>query len=44
MLNLANIRPGGRYLAVDDASGIVVAGILERMGGKQVKFVIYVPF
>ncbi|KJA28350.1 hypothetical protein HYPSUDRAFT_33713 [Hypholoma sublateritium FD-334 SS-4] len=34
MLNLANIRPGGRYLAVDDASGIVVAGILERMGGE----------
>ncbi|KAF5385029.1 hypothetical protein D9615_001234 [Tricholomella constricta] len=34
MLNLANIRPGGRYLAVDDASGLVVAGILERMGGE----------
>lgn len=34
ILNLANIRPGGRYLAVDDASGIVVAGILERLGGK----------
>ncbi|EED85187.1 hypothetical protein POSPLDRAFT_134856, partial [Postia placenta Mad-698-R] len=33
MLNLANIRPGGRYLAVDDASGVVVAGILERLGG-----------
>ncbi|KAF8078954.1 Gcd10p family-domain-containing protein [Lyophyllum atratum] len=34
MLNLANIRPGGRYLAVDDASGLVVTGILERMGGE----------
>ncbi|GLB35838.1 putative eukaryotic translation initiation factor 3 62 kDa subunit [Lyophyllum shimeji] len=34
MLNLANIRPGGRYLVVDDASGLVVAGILERMGGE----------
>ncbi|KAG6907270.1 hypothetical protein DXG01_009644 [Tephrocybe rancida] len=34
LLNLANIRPGGRYLAVDDASGIIVAGILERMGGQ----------
>ncbi|KAL6303984.1 Gcd10p-domain-containing protein [Sparassis latifolia] len=33
ILNLANIRPGGRYLAVDDASGVVVAGILERLGG-----------
>ncbi|KAG5647727.1 hypothetical protein DXG03_008450 [Asterophora parasitica] len=34
MLNLANIRPGGRYIAVDDASGLVVAGILDRMGGE----------
>ncbi|KAL4253561.1 tRNA (adenine(58)-N(1))-methyltransferase non-catalytic subunit TRM6 [Abortiporus biennis] len=34
ILNLASIRPGGRYLAVDDASGIVVAGILERLGGR----------
>ncbi|KZT08696.1 Gcd10p-domain-containing protein [Laetiporus sulphureus 93-53] len=33
MLNMANIRPGGRYLAVDDASGVIVAGVLERMGG-----------
>ncbi|KAF8665349.1 hypothetical protein AX16_000368 [Volvariella volvacea WC 439] len=34
MLNLANIQPGGRYIAVDGASGLVVAGILERMGGQ----------
>jgi tRNA (adenine-N(1)-)-methyltransferase non-catalytic subunit len=34
MLNMANIRPGGRYIAVDDASGLVVSGILDRMGGK----------
>ncbi|KAF8899064.1 Gcd10p family-domain-containing protein [Infundibulicybe gibba] len=34
ILNLANIKPGGRYIAVDDASGLVVAGILERMGGE----------
>ncbi|KAJ7751187.1 Gcd10p family-domain-containing protein [Mycena maculata] len=33
ILNLANIRPGGRYIAVDDASGVLVSGILERMGG-----------
>ncbi|KAF8215890.1 Gcd10p family-domain-containing protein [Mycena galopus ATCC 62051] len=33
ILNLANIRPGGRYLTVDDASGLIVSGILERMGG-----------
>lgn len=34
ILNLANIRPGGKYLAIDDASGIVVSGILERLGGE----------
>ncbi|PFH52253.1 hypothetical protein AMATHDRAFT_46381 [Amanita thiersii Skay4041] len=34
MLNFANIRPGGRYIAVDDASGLVVSGILQRLGGK----------
>ncbi|KAJ7170183.1 Gcd10p-domain-containing protein [Mycena filopes] len=34
ILNMANIKPGGRYLAVDDASGMVVSGILERMGGE----------
>ncbi|KAI0756365.1 Gcd10p-domain-containing protein [Daedaleopsis nitida] len=34
MLNLANVRPGGRYLAVDDASGVVVSAILDRLGGK----------
>ncbi|KAH7930926.1 Gcd10p-domain-containing protein [Leucogyrophana mollusca] len=34
LLNMANIRPGGRYLAVDDASGLVVSGILDRMGGE----------
>ncbi|KAF7792269.1 hypothetical protein EIP86_003305 [Pleurotus ostreatoroseus] len=33
ILNLASVHPGGRYLAVDDASGIVVAGILQRLGG-----------
>ncbi|KAJ7459153.1 Gcd10p family-domain-containing protein [Mycena galericulata] len=33
ILNMANIRPGGRYIAVDDASGLLVSGILERMGG-----------
>ncbi|KAJ8084519.1 tRNA (adenine(58)-N(1))-methyltransferase non-catalytic subunit trm6 [Marasmius tenuissimus] len=33
MLLLANVQPGGRYLVVDDASGIVVSGVLERLGG-----------
>ena len=35
MMNMANIRPGGRYLVVDDASGMVVSAMLERMGGKK---------
>ena len=30
ILNLANIRPGGGYLAVDDVSGMLVAGMLDR--------------
>ncbi|KAL0951615.1 hypothetical protein HGRIS_008296 [Hohenbuehelia grisea] len=34
ILNMANIKPGGRYLAVDDASGLLVSGILSRMGGQ----------
>lgn len=34
VLNLANIWPGGRYIAIDDASGMIVSGILERMGGQ----------
>ncbi|KAE9398517.1 Gcd10p-domain-containing protein [Gymnopus androsaceus JB14] len=33
ILTMANIQPGGKYLAVDDASGLVVSAILERMGG-----------
>ncbi|KAF8578320.1 Gcd10p-domain-containing protein [Ramaria rubella] len=34
MLTLANIHPGGRYLVVDDGGGILVAGVLERLGGQ----------
>ncbi|EGO01679.1 hypothetical protein SERLA73DRAFT_177104 [Serpula lacrymans var. lacrymans S7.3] len=34
IMNMANIRPGGRYIAVDDAAGILVCGILDRMGGQ----------
>lgn len=33
LLNLASIRPGGRYLVVDDTSGLLTASILLRMGG-----------
>jgi tRNA (adenine-N(1)-)-methyltransferase non-catalytic subunit len=34
ILNLANVRPGGRYIAVDEASGLLVSAILERLGGE----------
>lgn len=34
MINLGNVRPGGRYIVVDDASGMVVSAVLERLGGK----------
>ncbi|KAI0778806.1 Gcd10p-domain-containing protein [Trametes elegans] len=34
VMSYANIRPGGRYIAVDDASGVVVSAILDRLGGQ----------
>jgi tRNA (adenine-N(1)-)-methyltransferase non-catalytic subunit len=33
ILNTASVRPGGKYIVVDEASGIIVAGVLERLGG-----------
>ena len=30
---MAGVRPGGRYLAVEEASGLVVSAILDRLGG-----------
>lgn len=33
LLSLANIKPGGTYLVVDDMSGLLVAALLERMQG-----------
>ena len=33
MMNLGNVRPGGRYIVVDEASGMVVSALLERLGG-----------
>ncbi|KAG6380931.1 Gcd10p-domain-containing protein [Boletus reticuloceps] len=32
MLNLASVRPGGRYIVVDDASGLLVSSVLDRIG------------
>lgn len=33
MMSLANVQPGGRYLVVDDTAGMVIATMLERIGG-----------
>ncbi|KAF8578337.1 Gcd10p-domain-containing protein, partial [Ramaria rubella] len=35
MLTLANIHLGGHYLVVDNGGGILVAGVLERLGDEQ---------
>ncbi|KAB5591871.1 TRNA (adenine(58)-N(1))-methyltransferase non-catalytic subunit TRM6 [Ceratobasidium theobromae] len=34
LLNSANIRPGARVLVADDVSGLLVAAVLERLGGQ----------
>lgn len=34
ILSLANVKPGGTYLVVDDMSGLLVAALLERMQGE----------
>lgn len=36
IMSFANIKPGGNYLVVDDVSGVLVAAMLERMGGEGV--------
>lgn len=33
MINIAAIRPGGRYLIVEDTGGLIIGALLERMGG-----------
>lgn len=34
MLTMANVRPGGRCIVVESVSGLLVAGVLERLGGR----------
>lgn len=36
MMNFAGIRPGGRYLVIDEASGLLVTAVLERLGGMHI--------
>ena len=33
MMNLGNVQPGGRYLVVDEASGLLIAALLDRLSG-----------
>lgn len=33
IMTMANVRPGGKLLVVDDVHGMVVAAAVERMGG-----------
>ena len=33
IMTLGNVKPGGRYIVVDDASGILIAAILDRLAG-----------
>lgn len=34
MLSFSNIAPGGRYIVVDGANGLLTAACIERMGGQ----------
>ncbi|KAK9472886.1 Gcd10p family-domain-containing protein [Dipodascopsis tothii] len=34
MLSLADVKPGGTYMVVDETSGLLVAAMLERMAGE----------
>lgn len=35
LITLANIRPGSRVLVIDDAGGLVVGSLAERMAGER---------
>ncbi|KAG5368421.1 tRNA (adenine(58)-N(1))-methyltransferase non-catalytic subunit TRM6 [Yarrowia sp. C11] len=34
LLSMANVRPGGKYLVVDETTGVVTAALMERMAGE----------
>lgn len=33
-LSMANVRPGGKYLIVDETTGVLTAALMERMAGQ----------
>lgn len=35
MLSLANVRPGWKGIVVEDVGGLVVAAVIERLGGEN---------
>lgn len=41
LLTLGNVRPGGRYVVVDDASGLLISAVLERLSGMLLEFCVY---
>ncbi len=41
MLNLGDVRSGGRYMVVDDTSGLLTGAVLERMGGEGTLLLIH---
>jgi tRNA (adenine-N(1)-)-methyltransferase non-catalytic subunit len=34
LLMLGNVRPGARFLVVDETGGLLTAGVMERLGGE----------
>jgi tRNA (adenine-N(1)-)-methyltransferase non-catalytic subunit len=35
LLHLGDVHPGGRYLVVDDVSGLLVSAVLDRLNGQS---------
>jgi hypothetical protein len=36
MMTMSNVKPNGKYLVVDDASGLIVSAIFDRINGMVV--------
>lgn len=41
MLTLANVQQGGRYIVIDDTSGLLTGAILERLAGEGSVLIIH---
>lgn len=40
MVTLANVHPGRRFLVVDDTGGLILAAVLDRLGGGSINFLV----